>query len=159
MELFILVGLPASGKSTWTNNYIKNNSNTSVISQDNEIYKNVEIYKKSYTDILYDSEIMKSIDKHNYDKMISSFKENRHIIIDKTNVNIKSRRKILSNTPSHYNRNIVLFDLDRCVVNYNNFKRYLDTGKFISNKTIDFMEEIFQYPESYEYDNLIIIKE
>lgn len=81
MNTIILIGLPASGKSTYAEK-IKND-NTVVLSSDSirkEIYGNESIQGNP-------KEIFDTL----YSRMRSALSENKDVIVDATNINIRDR--------------------------------------------------------------------
>ena len=83
--LYYLVGLPASGKSTWAKN--KENNNTILISSDN-------MRKELYCDINnqeHNGELFQKINKRVKDLL----KQGKNVIYDATNINSKRRISFL----------------------------------------------------------------
>ena len=104
-RVWLLCGIPASGKSYWATNFINRNPNTAYISRDEvrfSIIKDDEEYF-SHEDEVFDifvARINRAIDA----------KENENIIIDATHLNWNSRRKILNRLQETWNVTDVFFD-------------------------------------------------
>ena len=85
-QLIVLIGVPGSGKSTWARNHIKNKSNHWVIVNRDDIRSMLGDYwipsrEKLVTDI--------------EDDMIQeSLRNGYNVIIDATNINLKTRKRI-----------------------------------------------------------------
>lgn len=158
-KIIILIGLPASGKSTWRNNYIVKNSNTIVISNDDCLEKIGKEKRLTYNQSIHDNDIQEYCKKYRNDLMKYGFDNDIDIIVDMTNMSKKSRNRSKGNVPKSYQIDYVLFDIPRCIINHNNFERYISTGKYISDYVYSIMENNFEWPDEKEYDSLEIIKE
>ena len=103
-ELIMLMGIPASGKSTWSNNYVNSHDNCIVISSD-------EYRKKLFGDVNEQSrnnELFRIV--HNDIK--SALKSNQSVIYDATNINAKRRMSFLSEISNiDCIKRIVIFNL------------------------------------------------
>lgn len=85
-KFMILIGLPGSGKSTWAEKYITENSNTVIISSD-EIRKELFNDENSQEDnnrVFYEMEI----------RTLQNLNNGVNVIYDATNV-VRKRRKVL----------------------------------------------------------------
>ncbi len=150
--LYVLVGLPVSGKSTW----IKNNCDSSfvIISTDNELEALAESTGTTYNEAFnkhYDQAATKA--KARFAKAL---KDNANIVWDQTNLTINKRRKVLSQVPRRYSKICVVFIFDRDTLNVRLDTRHKETGKFIPQSVVDDMEKSFSYPtESEGFDKII----
>ena len=91
----ILVGLPASGKSTYANSY------HTVLSRDNLLtytYPDMT-YNEAYTYVHSDSVRLQIFNKA-FDKLITQrAREQKDLVIDMTNLSLKSRRSMMQRFP------------------------------------------------------------
>lgn len=121
----VLVGIPCCGKSTW----IKNNTNGDdvVISRDDVVVELANEAGVSYKEMHRDDRIDKIVNE----KFQKAKTEGRNIIIDKTNMSKKVRRKYLGSVSKTYLKKSIVFyeDLKTCMDR--NVHRTLEEKKFI----------------------------
>lgn len=149
-KAIIMCGLPGSGKST----YVKTHYNDyTVISRDNELMKlaNTDNYNETWNQV--DQE---QVDKNFTDKLNESIKNNENIVIDRTNLTYKGRKKFIDQLKANgYEVTIVLFCLDYYLTLERNKNR---KDKTIDNDVIVNMMKTFVFPFPSE-GKLVIIKE
>lgn len=151
-RLIILVGPPAAGKSTWTNEYMKNTTRpTVVISSDNLIDEFAAEKGISYDDAfsLVDH---KELTKRCMETLREACKDKKDIIVDRTNMRIKSRRKFKSSVTKDYAIFGVLFVTELDEVSRRLKERSERIGKTIPWGVILNMLETYQSPEDGEFD-------
>ena len=88
MIIKILVGIPASGKSTYTQNFLKENKNWISISRDSIKLSLFNEFKNDYRTELLINKISNSI-------IQSALETNHNIIIDNTNLKQKDIKNII----------------------------------------------------------------
>src|SRR5216684_2181211 len=94
----MLIGLPASGKSTWIAN--SGYENYVLISSDNIIEQEAIKLSKTYTEIFKDTiKDAEIIAKYQFKEAIE---EKYNIIWDQTNLSVKKRKGILQQLPAEY---------------------------------------------------------
>lgn len=154
MELIMLCGAPASGKSTWAKETMNNLAHLGLsvcyISRDQiregMVGSNVKSSKEYF-----------SKEKQVYKEFINQINEAiehgyHHLIVDATHVNVGSRKKLLKhlNTKGLSFR-CVVFDPDKEVCLERNAKR---TGfAKVPDKAIEDMYKSFKYPSLEEFEN------
>jgi predicted kinase len=122
---YMLVGLPGSGKSTWTDRFkrkhqselneqsFKSNTpfqwNLSVISTDNIIQHIANEHRLTYNDV-FDNITYSFAEKITHKLAKFAFDRNDIVIWDQTNLTVKSRGKKLAMVPPHYKKIAVSFD-------------------------------------------------
>jgi predicted kinase len=159
LEFVVLVGPPCSGKSTFVkqpkyDNYVK----ASIDDIIGYLHPNLT-YNEAYhgngtscthCNFLYAEKLFKRIFLNEVRKQESS------IIIDKTNLTSKSRRKLLATVPDTYRKIAVVFDWDMKMLKERNEKRAKETGKFISEPVLQQMNDMFVPIQSDEGFNKVI---
>lgn len=104
--LYMLVGVPGSGKSTW----IKNNDHNSVVlSTDNYVERAAEKYGKTYSEVFQDT-IGYATEQMEKD-LLQAVRNERDIIWDQTNLTAKARKGKLSRIPKSYKKVAVYFSV------------------------------------------------
>lgn len=106
--LYMLIGVPGSGKSTW----IKNNKHDAVvISTDDYVERAAEKQGKTYSEVFKDV-IGFATDQMEKD-IIQAVRNERDIIWDQTNLTAKSRKAKLAKIPDDYHKVAVFFPVPK----------------------------------------------
>ncbi len=164
MKVFLLIGFPGSGKSTWANNYVNQNENAIIVSQDafrymikgsNYIFdKKYETFIKSATDLAIQEAIVSNFD----------------IVIDETNIK-KLRRLEVTNLINEIYLQYKFFRMDYSrvinivylwfVENNNNLENRMKDDRGYNkdkwNEIIDKMKAAFEPPTEDEHYKIIKI--
>jgi predicted kinase len=153
-NLIVLVGVPASGKSTWRDNFIAKmetavDDDFVIISSDDEIEALCEAEGITYTEGF--SKFVGKATAIVKQKVRDAVNNGRNIIWDQTNVNVKKRKTIFRDTGQNYYRIAVAFELDDDA----ELKRRLQhreetTGKSIPPHVIDSMLKSYVRPTTQE---------
>ena len=166
-KLYMLVGLPGSGKTTWTAKFRRNNINTlinlnvfnpqpfqqnlTVVSTDDLIQHIADEYRLTYNDV-FDNVTYSFAEKMSHKLAKFAFDRNDIIIWDQTNLTIKSRAKKLALVPSHYTKIAVVFGVP------DDLPQRLQSrvGKHIPDNVMSGMIRNYQQPTTTEgFDNII----
>lgn len=146
----ILVGVPASGKSTW---FSKNKTATMApISTDNIIEFMGSLFGFTYDQIFSDS--IKLADKIMWKRLEWNAERSNDVVIDRTNLTAKSRKKFIDFLkPYGYEFEAVVFPLPGTVeFSEEEWFRRLDSrqGKTIPNAVLASMVNSAQMPSEEE---------
>ena len=102
--LYMLIGVPGAGKSTW----IKNCGIDAVIlSTDDKIEAAAVAEGKTYNDMF--KSVIGAAEKQMHADAAAAFAAGRDVIWDQTNVTAKTRGKKLNRVPAHYEKVAVYF--------------------------------------------------
>lgn len=151
MEVKILIGPPCSGKSTWIANNNPNNEFI-VCSTDNLLSWYGAQVSKTYNEV-FNTGLFSSFEKIFFQMIKDLVDNNQKIIIDRTNMTIKSRSKILDLIPSHYQKTAVIFDTELDLILSRNKERS-KTGKTIPEFVIKNFIKSYEEPRN-EFDKII----
>ena len=113
-------------------------------------------FVKKYSDVwkyLEDNNLHKEIDKIERETFNKAVKDKKDIVIDRTNMSPKSRRKWLLSVPKEYSKEAIIFATPFGEVYKRNAKRR-ETGKDIKDWIIDNMIRGFTPPMYDECDNI-----
>jgi predicted kinase len=135
----MLIGAPASGKSTWTQKNAK--SNDIIISRDNIVDKLRVGTGMSYSDTFKDKLFQSKVNTKLEREIDNAFRSSSNIIVDMTNMSKKSRSRLLSRA-GEYKTIGVAFEVNKSTLIKRLDKRFKETGKFIS---IDVINNIYTY--------------
>ena len=100
----VLVGVPASGKSTWRE---LSAGDAFVYSTDDVVEELAAVQGKTYEQVWSDQ--IKHATKIANECLAPAIKERKNVISDRTNLTAESRRKFLTQFPKSYVRKAVLF--------------------------------------------------
>lgn len=149
--LYMLIGIPASGKSTW----VKTHSGEHVVlSTDNYIEEQARREKTTY-DAVFTKCINAATNALN--EMVGIVTKLKcDVIWDQTNLDARSRKRKLAKFLD-YRKVAVVFEIPPEHV----LKERLNSreGKVIPEKIIESMKERFQYPSQEEgFDEIMVVK-
>jgi predicted kinase len=102
--LYMLIGVPGSGKTTWIKGH---RGNAVVLSTDDKVEAEAERLGKTYSDVF--QSIIKQATREMNDDLNDAIREKRDIIWDQTNITRKSRKGKLDKIPGDYRKVAVFF--------------------------------------------------
>ena len=156
---YILIGLPGTGKTTWRRRVLghwKGEATPAIISSDDYIEEESQRSGLSYGEVFAKmnhaslaSYLLQKFDGYVYAR--------RHVIVDRTNLTIASRRRFLDALPSHYQKIGIVFHLPEEILVERLSTRSREEGKQIPIDTLDAMRERYQPPSRGEFDRVTII--
>lgn len=145
--LWMLIGVPCSGKSTWVDYQLENCDDPPFIaSTDAHIERIAAQYGKTYNEAFNDN--IKMAEKRMYAQVALATDLNECIIWDQTNLTRKSRAKKLIMIPDHYEKIAVVFSTPEP----EELKKRLASrpGKTIPPHVVDGMIEMMEFPQMDE---------
>lgn len=151
--MWMLIGVPGSGKSTWVENQIEDlEGNVFIASTDNYIEYIAKSSWKTYNDVFKDN--IKEAEKNMYVGVMNAVENDQDIIWDQTNITFKSRAKKLIMIPDHYTKIAVVFPTPE----EEELQRRLASrpGKTIPEHILGGMIEMMEYPMMAEGFHSII---
>ena len=105
-KLYMLIGPPCSGKSTWVEN---NLPTTPILSTDRYIEQFANLSGKTYSEVF--QEIIKQATSKMYSDLEIYVNNDMDIIWDQTNLAPKARQSKLSKVPDHYKKIAICFNI------------------------------------------------
>ena len=147
-----LIGVPASGKSTWVAENV--DCDTWLLSTDDFIQSVADANGKTYNDVFADS-IMEAVAWLNED-LLSAVEVDADFVIDQTNLTRASRKRKMRLIPKHYEKIAIVFPTPEGA----EWKRRLDSrpGKTIPQAVLDSMSLSYQAPTEAEGFDKIVYK-
>jgi predicted kinase len=153
-KLYMLIGAPGTGKSTWVAHQKLDWSRTALASSDGHIDQYAKSLGKTYSDVFQD--YMGTATQLMMNDITDAIDKDYDIIWDQTNMSAKARKRKLKMIPSHYEKYAVVFELP----NETEHARRLASrpGKNISADIINNMVNSFNMPTTGEgFDHIITI--
>ena len=150
--LYMLIGVPGSGKSTW----VRSNADPCAIiaSSDDYIEAMAAREGKTYSEV-FDQHIKAAI-QHVNTTVATAVSKGQDIIVDQTNLTVKSRKPKLAVIPDEYEKIAVVFPTP----NDDEWKRRLASrpGKTIPSNILLGMKSSMQMPTEAEgFDEVIVV--
>lgn len=144
----LLVGAPASGKSTWANAFINTNPGTLIVSSDEFIEEAARKNNKTYSEVFH-ANIEEASEKAEKKMMDGIIAGTRTIIIDRTNMTKKSRAVWLEKLRFHgYKVYAAIFELPDAEEHARRLKER--QGKDIPDEVIKKMINDYEEPTKQE---------
>lgn len=151
--IYVLVGLPGSGKSTWVRS-INKSGDYVLISSDDEIERHAKDRGLTYNDVF--GGYIKTATSLMKQKFKDAIASHANIIWDQTNMTAKKRSGILQQVPKGYQKVAVVFQLDADELNSRLEKRANEEGKSIPAHILRSMADSFEMPTTAEgFDEII----
>lgn len=155
--LWMLIGVPCSGKSTWIDqgNFEQGRGrDTTILSTDYFIELVAKSRNKTYGEVF--KETIKDADAKMYRDLQYALDKDHNIIWDQTNISRGMRMKKLKRIPDHYEKIAVVFSTP----DPEELKRRLDSrpGKTIPDHVLKSMIENFEYPSKNEGFDYILTR-
>ena len=149
-KFYMLIGVPASGKSTWRK---ANAGHAEIISTDDIIDHRAASMGLTYNDVFKDTikEATELANRHAY----KAFRMNKDVIWDQTNLTPKSRKPKLALVPEHWEKIAVYFPTPE----ESEWRRRLDSreGKSIPENILMGMNSSLTMPDESEgFDQIIV---
>jgi len=138
--MYMLIGVPASGKSTWREKY---QGDAVVVSTDDIIDQTAAARNSTYNEVF--KENIKFATQIATERAKEAFAANKDVIWDQTNITKKSRKSKLAMVPEHYRKTAVFFATPL----EEEWQRRLNSrqGKSIPAHILDSMVEMLEMPD------------
>lgn len=141
--LYMMVGLPGSGKSTWVNRFMEHTPGLYVVvSSDNYIEKKAAEEGKTYSEVW--EKYCKEAERVCIEQIKFAIEANASVIWDQTNLTKKARAKRLNMFPKHYGK----YFSYHVAPEPEELERRLASrpGKIIPKHVLDKMTEMLEVP-------------
>lgn len=154
-NMFMLIGLPCSGKSTEVQYLTQIFPEAIVLSTDNFIEARAKQLRTTYSKIFESTigEATLAMEKALRDALM----DNKDIIWDQTNLTVNSRKGKLAKIPKHYYNVAYVFNEDFEVILERNVERG-NKGKLIPYDVLSKMKRDFKVPTKAEGFSEVIFK-
>lgn len=149
-EIIFLVGLQASGKSTYT----KKLKGYEIVSNDIQVDEYAKKKGITYTEAWHELDYDKEVKAKSIKQFHKAVNDGKNIIIDNTNMTKKSRQYYLDNVPKNYKKIAILFSIPEKELKKRLDKRGKETGKVIPWEAIENMKKKYDPPTKGEFDEI-----
>ena len=150
--LFLTVGLPGSGKSTYAKRFIANHAEPIAYLSSDELRAKFGTGEEDQT-------VTPQVFGHIKQEVDSLLKSNKNVLVDATNVNRRDRKDSID-TAKKYGARVVaiIFNMDRAELIARNVQRGLQGGRVVPDWVIDKMLNKYEAPSNHEgIDDLIYV--
>lgn len=156
--LYVLIGLPASGKSTWRENYLASNpeSDCVICSTDDLIEEYASANGMTYSEA-FGKVNFKDLNARFRNRFRQAINAGKDVIVDRTNMSVKSRKEYLKNIPDSYEKVAVVFVVPDPELKRRLAAREAATGKGIPEQVINDMAARYVAPSREEFDRIVRI--
>jgi predicted kinase len=140
--LWVSVGFPGVGKSTWIDRNVKNNTQDILVLGTDRLLDKIALKEgKTYNEVFKDH--IEFVSEWFYNELCTALLNDENVFVDRTNLSVKSRRRILSLVPKHYEKIALVFTCDKEV---HDVRLQMRPGKTIPKAVLKQMEDSFVYP-------------
>lgn len=149
--LYVLVGVPGSGKSTWIGHQVFDWDKTVIVSTDNYVERYARSVGKTYNEVFKD--YMPTAVDLMAESARQAFADGKDVIWDQTSTSVKTRARKLRMAPKHYTKIAVVFKTPAP----DQHAKMLDRpGKNIPDEILQDMINRFEYPTVEEgFDRIL----
>jgi predicted kinase len=159
-NLIIPVGAPGTGKSTWIKQHLDETTrDVVVLSSDDQIEAKGQAEGKTYSEVYAAGIDMKALESVMGGQLRTAVAERKDIIVDRTNMRVKSRNRWMSQVPKHYVRIALVFELPLAILHQRLFARGVATGKTIPRQVVQDMLGSYEAPSLDEFDVVAFMNE
>ena len=150
---YILVGVPAAGKSTYVACHIDPDVYT-IASSDKHIEKWAAGAGKTYSEVF--SRVVKDAQRFFDLELFQAVENKKPVVVDRTNMSVKSRKKVIDVLKNTHELHAIVFPTP----DDEEHQRRLDNrpGKFIPPNVIEMMKNNFEMPTTEEGFASVVVK-
>ena len=152
--LYILIGLPGSGKSFWVRDHMARCATPTHIASTDDVLERLAA-ERHLTYAQAHQTCFKEAEREFKAGMQKASQQGIDIIVDRTNVFQSARRKVMalidSNTRVVYRRVGVVFDVHEAVLRERIERRHRETGKNVPWDVVTSMRESYVEPTGEEF--------
>jgi predicted kinase len=152
LKVYILCGAPGSGKSTWSKNFVNNNSNVVRLCPDE--------FRSKFGWGEGDQSVSAKAFEATKEATRDALKKGTSVIIDATNMHQKARRDFLNMAHKYQAETIaVVFECTKQTLLDRNKKRGDEGGRIVPEDVIDRMLGRYQRPDENEFDKVMFVSD
>jgi predicted kinase len=156
-SVYVLMGLPGSGKTTWRNRFVAEREGAAhAVARDDVVEKMAGLHGITYAEAW--RTFSKTIDKEFRRRLTEAFTLDKDVVVDNTNLTAKARRRIFSRVPEDWEKVGVIFDVpEQCLVD-RLLTRAGAGGKRVAPWLVPRMRLDWVPPAPDDFDRLLIVR-
>jgi predicted kinase len=155
--LYVLMGLPGSGKTTWRNRFVAEREGTAhAVARDDVVEEVAAIHDITYREAW--ANFSKTIDKEFRRRLTEAFTLGKDVVVDNTNLTAKVRRRIFSRVPEDWEKVGVIFDVPEQWLVHRLLARADAGGKRVAPWLVQRMRLDWVPPAPDDFDRLLIVR-
>ena len=155
--LYLLVGLPGSGKTTWRTAFLAGNPGASAVSRDDIVEEQAAALGIPYAEAWRQGTRGKLVDKEFRRRLIEALERGGDVVVDTTGLTAKARRRVLTPVPEGWERVAVVFDVPEAELLRRLRQREAEGGKRIPYWLLAQMRESWAPLEPGEVDRVMVV--
>lgn len=154
--VYFLIGPPGSGKTTWRNNYLKQTTRPTLVVSADDIIERKMIYSEQDYATAFSITDHVALTAMLSEEMVAAVRQDMDIVIDRTNMNVASRKKWHDILTTNYRRIAVVFTVRPDDLSERLRQRHAATGKSIPRHIVQEMVAGYEQPTPDEFDSVLI---
>jgi predicted kinase len=156
-SVYILMGLPGSGKTTWRNRFLAERDGAAhAVARDDVVEEMAAAHGITYGEAW--RTFSKAIDKEFRRRLTEAFTLGKDVVVDNTNLTAKARRRILGRVPEGWERVGVIFDVPEQWLIHRLAARAEAGGKCVAPWLVSRMRLDWVPPAPDDFDQLLIVR-
>ncbi len=154
-EIIYLIGLPASGKSTFVEKALKDSQEKDfqIVSTDNIITDYAKRHNISYIQSIWRLQ-REHVDNILLNGLNDCLCQGKNVIVDRTNLSFEERYLTMRFVPKNYIRKAIIFNIQQDHLRTRLLKREQLTDKHIPDWVVERMRRSFQFPYGREFHEI-----
>jgi predicted kinase len=156
-SVYVLMGLPGSGKTTWRNRFVAERAGAAhAVARDDVVEEVAVLHGITYREAW--ATFSKTIDKEFRRRLTEAFTLGKDVVVDNTNLTAKARRRIFSRVPEDWEKVGVIFDVPEHRLVHRLLARADAGGKHVAPWLVPRMRLDWVPPVPGEFDRLLIVR-
>jgi predicted kinase len=149
-KMIILVGPPASGKSTWREKFLRESSETWVVASTDDLVDAWAAERNMTYNEAHGKAPWGSFNKTFKYAVRDALTAGKNLIIDRTSMSSKNRKDYFKNLPEGYEVEAVVFVVDQVELERRMKARFEQTGKSVPHVALLSMNKRYEAPSKEE---------
>jgi predicted kinase len=155
--VYVLMGLPGSGKTTWRNRFVAERKGAAhAVARDDVVEEMAGLHGITYAEAW--RTFSRIIDKEFRRRLTEAFTLGKDVVVDNTNLTAKARRRIFGRVPEEWEKVGVIFDVPEQWLVHRLLARADAGGKRVAPWLVSRMRLDWVPPAPDDFDRLLIVR-